>query len=72
MKDFSLHMSSDVLTIIQAKFDTDLVAYGVDIEGNITAQLNALQKLEEDYSSEDREVVQKELDLCKNYHSELE
>ena len=60
-------MSSDVLPIIQAKFDTYLEAYGVDIEGNITAQLNALQKLEEDYSSEDREVVQKELDLCKNY-----
>ena len=72
LKDFSLHMSSDVLPIIQAKFDTYLEAYGVDIEGNITAQLNALQKLEEDYSSEDREVVQKELDLCKYYHSELE
>lgn len=65
-------MSSDVLPIIQAKFDTYLEAYGVDIESNITAQLNALQQLEEDYSSEEREVVQKELDLCMNYHSELE
>jgi hypothetical protein len=72
LKEFSLHVSSDVLPIIQAKFDTYLEAYGVDIESNITAQLNALQQLEEDYSSEEREVVQKELDLCMNYHSELE
>ena len=72
LNEFRSHIAETVTPVIKEKFEAYLGTYGLEIESQIASQRNAMDELEREFASADREKLQEELKTCQSYPAALQ